>query len=98
MLTHSVDIQRPLGLPGLHTDDAAGTVLTRLATGLPGFTSKKATRGVRLEATDLDWHVGGGPTVTGSVSDLLAALNGRPAGFDALVGDGVPILRRRVVG
>jgi len=98
VLTHSVDIQRPLGLPDVHASDAAQTVLTRLAAGLQGFTSKKATKGLRLEATDLAWHVGEGPDVQGSVSDLLAALNGRPAGFDALTGNGVATLRTRVVG
>lgn len=97
VLTHSVDIQRPLGLPELHANDAAETVLTRLAAGLQGFTSKKAARGLRLEATDLAWHQGDGPGVRGSVGDLLIALNGRPAGFDALVGDGVATLRSRVV-
>lgn len=98
VVVHSVDIQRPLGLPDLHTDDTAEIVLTWLAAGLQGFTSKKAAQGLRLEATDLAWTVGEGPDVRGSVSDLLVALNGRPAGFDALVGDGVPILRSRVVG
>ncbi len=98
VLTHSVDIQRPLGLPDLHTDDAAETVLTGLAAGLQGFTSKKAAKGLRLEATDLAWHAGEGLDVQGSVSDLLIALNGRPAGFDALSGEGVATLRRRVVG
>ncbi len=97
VLTHSVDIQRPLGLPELRAGEAAATVLTRLAAGLQGFTSKKAARGLRLEATDLAWHVGDGPDVRGSAGDLLIALNGRPAGFDALVGDGVATLRSRVV-
>lgn len=97
VLTHSVDIQRPLGLPELRVDDAAVMVLTRLAAGLQGFTSKTAARGLRLETTDLAWHVGEGPEVRGSVSDLLLALNGRPAGFDALVGDGAATLRSRVL-
>ena len=97
VLTHSVDIQRPLGLPEQRANDAAATVLTRLAAGLQGFSSKKAARGLRLQATDLDWHVGEGPDVRGSVSDLLIALNGRPTGFDALVGDGAATLRSRVV-
>ena len=98
VLTHSVDIQRPLGLPDVHASSAAETVLTSLAAGLQGFTSKKAARGLRLEATDLAWEVGEGPDVQGLVSDLLLALNGRPAGFDALVGDGVATLRSRVLG
>lgn len=97
VLTHSVDIQRPLGLPGLHADDAASAVLTRLAAGLPGFTSKKTAKGLRLEATDLDWRFGEGPEVRGSVGDLLLALNGRAAGFDALAGDGAATLRNRLV-
>jgi len=98
VLTHSVDIQYPLGLPDVHADDTAEMVLTWLAAGLQGFTLKKATQCLRFEASDLAWHVGEGPDVRGSVSDLLVALNGRPAGFDALAGDGVTTLRSRVVG
>ena len=98
VLTHSVDIQRPLGLPDVHASSAAETVLTRLAAGLQGFTSKKAARRLRLEATDLACQVGEGSDVQGLVSDLLLALNGRPAGFDALVGDGAATLRSRVLG
>ncbi len=54
------------------------------------------TKGLRLEATDLDWASGSGPVVRGSAGDLALAISGRLGALDDLRGDGVDVLRSRV--
>ena len=63
-----------------------------------GFIPAKRTKGLRFEATDLDWSGGpaGAPVVRGPVEDLLLAITGRASALDALEGDGVAVLARRL--
>lgn len=49
-------------------------------------------RGVRLEATDVNWSAGRGPEVTGTALDLLAVLSNRRGAVERLSGPGVPKL------
>ncbi|MCC7076818.1 MAG: maleylpyruvate isomerase family mycothiol-dependent enzyme [Acidimicrobiia bacterium] len=87
---HEQDIRRPLGLPA-PTDqarlqpalDAAVTVSS------PIFAPAKRVKGLRLEATDLDWTHGDGPSVRGSAEALVMAAAGRTAAIADLEGDGV---------
>ena len=50
---------------------------------------------LRLEATDIDWAHGSGPTVRGSAEALLLAMTGRTAALRHLDGDGVGALGGR---
>lgn len=85
---HSLDIQRPLGLPPTTGDDTRRTVLDACCGGLIGFVPKRLVAGLRFEASDLDWSRGDGPTVRASTGDLLLATNGRPVDAAAFEGDG----------
>lgn len=95
VVVHALDMGKPLGLPPIQTDAAARAALGALSAGLLGFNSKKQVRGLRYEATDLDWSAGSGPLVRGETASLLLALAGRSAGFDGLDGEGAAHLQAR---
>ncbi len=95
VVIHALDMGRPLGLAPVHSADAGRAALDALSRGLPGFNSKKQVRGLRYEATDLDWSAGEGPEVRGSAGALLLVLAGRSAALADLEGDGVPVLTAR---
>ncbi len=93
---HHIDVTRPLGKQATSSPAARRAALDEIVT-LGGFVRAKGrAKGLRFEATDMDWSWGTGPTVTGSVEDLLLALSGRRAGLDGLTGDGVATLRARL--
>ena len=98
-LVHGVDARHPLGLR--HTPDPAAVrralefSSTRKA-ALGTFSRPGTGDGLRLEAPDVGWTHGVGPTVTGPGVLVLAALCNRPAVLDDLVGDGVAVLRERL--
>lgn len=63
----------------------------------PTLPAKKNTRGLRLEATDLDWTRGSGDrVVTGTGEAILMAAAGRPSALADLDGDGASVLASRV--
>lgn len=77
LVVHGLDVRIPLGLPATDIDGAARAATLRFLTtragqrfGVPtdAFTSR------RLEATDLDWSHGTGPTERATSIELLAHL------------------------
>ena len=64
-----------------------------LAMRAPVLPVRRNIKGPRLEATDLDWATGEGPTVTGPGEAILLAITGRSIALD---GPGVSTLRQRV--
>jgi uncharacterized protein (TIGR03083 family) len=77
LVVHGLDVRIPLGLPATDLDhDALAATLRFLATrsarhfGVPA--DAFATR--RLEATDVDWSHGTGPTERAPATDLIAHL------------------------
>lgn len=96
VMVHSLDIQQPLGLDPVHAAQPARAVLTALSRGIPGFTRRSLTRGLRFEASDLDWSAGEGALVRGGTSALLLAMANRRAGLDGLEGPGVGVLGERI--
>jgi uncharacterized protein (TIGR03083 family) len=80
VLVHSQDIAIPLGLEHPMPEMAARIAFLHVwAMGWP-FHAKRRLRGVRLVATDVDLGVGQGPTVEGTVADLLLLATGRTSG------------------
>ena len=57
--------------------------------------SAARVEGLRLIATDIDWHYGTGPEVTGPTAAIILAGCGRRALDHQLTGDGVAELQRR---
>lgn len=94
-LVHHQDIRRPLGRP--RTIPAERLVAALDATPRLGsvFGAKKRTKGLRFEATDVDWSWGDGPVVEGPGEAILMAMLGREAALDDLAGPGLAELRQR---
>lgn len=92
---HQQDIRRALDLPRTVPPHRLVPVLD-FALRAPTLPVKGNARGLRLTATDLDWHSGEGPEVAGSGEALLMAVAGRPHSLAELTGPGLETLRRRV--
>ncbi|NNH72077.1 maleylpyruvate isomerase family mycothiol-dependent enzyme [Nocardia uniformis] len=93
MFVHQQDIRRPLGRP--RTEIPAGRLLAVLNYPDPFAKPKRYLRGLRWEATDVDWTKGSGPLVRGPGEALALAMVGRTVALADLEGDGVPTLRER---
>ena len=96
VLVHVQDVALPLGVECPPPPAAAREGVERVwRMGWP-FWAKRKLRGLRLEATDVDWTVGDGPVVRGPAQALLLLLTGRTAAaLPALVGAGrAPLIRR----
>ena len=90
VLVHVQDVALPLGVECPTPPAAAREGVERVwRMGWP-FWAKRKLRGLRLEATDVDWTVGDGPVVRGPAQALLLLLTGRDAAaLPALAGPGV---------
>jgi uncharacterized protein (TIGR03083 family) len=92
---HHQDIRRPLGLPRTIPADRLQRVLQSVPAN-PRLGAWRRIRGLRLQATDINWSHGKGPDVTGTGEALLMAMAGRPAVIDELTGPGKPTLAARL--
>jgi len=87
---HEQDIRRPLGLPAPDDEVRLRPALdASVSVRSPMFAPAKRVKGLRLEATDIDWSHGSGPLVRGSAESLVMAAAGRGAALADLEGDGV---------
>ena len=98
-LTHYLDVALPL-----HRDPAilpaAGRAILQTEVSVPNpfVPARRHASGLRIEATDIDWHHGppDAPLVRGSAAHLVSVLAGRPFALPRLHGPGVRVLRDRV--
>ena len=93
-LVHAEDIRRPLGLPRTIDPERLRLVLDRPD---PFARPRRFTRGLRFAATDLPWEHGSGPEVRGQSEALVLAMVGMASVLDELEGDGVGLLRARML-
>ncbi len=99
IVVHTLDMRVPLGVPGVGpAADATNTILAFLMTPMAtrGFLPKDRVPGLSFASTDTGWSAGDGPEVKGPASALILAITGRTARLDALEGEGVAELRRRL--
>ena len=94
-LVHGQDLRIPLGLNDPRDPEGWRQSLDFLVSpaAQAGFTSR-GTPPVELVATDLDWHHGEGPQVSGPAYAIGLALTGRPAALERLAGAGHDDLTR----
>ena len=79
VLVHGQDIAVPLGFDLPVPPAAAAEGATRVWTmGWP-FWARRRLRGLHLSATDVDWSMGSGAEVRGSIRAMLLLLTGRTA-------------------
>lgn len=93
---HHQDIRRPLGYPRAIPPERVEASLRRVIASRWVFGGRGRTKGLRVEAHDVDFAHGNGPVVCGTGEALLLALAGRPAALDYLDSDGLATLRARV--
>lgn len=94
-LIHQQDIRRPLGRLRVVPEDRLRATLD-IAVTAPTLPTRSLVRGLRLDATDLDWTRGAGEIVRGPGESLLMAITGRTAALAEVAGSGVDRLRERV--
>jgi uncharacterized protein (TIGR03083 family) len=90
-MIHHQDIRRPLRLTREIPADRL-LVALQFARTAPLIRGAWRARGVRLQATDVDWSAGKGPVVAGPGEALLMAMAARPAAIADLEGPGVAVL------
>ena len=87
-LVHGQDVAVPLGASRPMPVDAAAEAADRVWTmGFP-YRARRRLRGLRFEATDVDWTRGEGTVVRGAIAPLLLLLTGRQARVNELTGPG----------
>jgi uncharacterized protein (TIGR03083 family) len=92
---HHQDIRRALRRPRAVPVDRLQRILP-LVPSNPRLGAGKRIRGLKLQATDVDWTHGSGPEVIGSGEALLMAMSGRGAALDELTGAGQATLAERL--
>ncbi|MCM4078662.1 maleylpyruvate isomerase family mycothiol-dependent enzyme [Paractinoplanes hotanensis] len=97
VVVHGEDIRKPLGLPPSARIESVTEVARFFVARDFTVNSRKAARGLRLEATDGPFASGSGPLVTGTTLAITMALAGRRAYHPELTGPGVEILQARAV-
>jgi uncharacterized protein (TIGR03083 family) len=93
---HHQDIRVPLGLHRVVPPQRVLASLNKVAASRWVFGGKARTKGLRIEADDIDFASGNGALVRGPGEALALALSGRSVGLDRLEGEGVPTLRSRI--
>ena len=97
VLVHTRDIERPLGLSATLLPEGLRAALDYCCGGRAyGFVPGKRTKGLRFEATDVDWSAGEGALVSGPAEAILLAATNRPIALRDLSGEGVETLGNRI--
>lgn len=92
---HQQDIRRPLGLARTIPPERLRAVLNYLRFA-PLMRGPWRVHGLRLEATDIDWHSGRGALLRGTGEALLMAIAGRADALADLAGAGKDIIANRL--
>jgi uncharacterized protein (TIGR03083 family) len=95
-LVHHQDIRRPLGHPRAVPEERVLACLDATPRLGSVFGARRRTKGLRFEATDVDWSWGDGPTVRGPGEALVMAMLGRAHPLPELDGDGLATFGPRV--
>ncbi|MDA2893617.1 maleylpyruvate isomerase family mycothiol-dependent enzyme [Mycolicibacterium sp. BiH015] len=95
---HHQDIRRTLGHPRTVPVERMERILP-LVPRNPRLGAGKRIKGLRLQATDVDWrHGDDGPEVMGAGEALLMSMAGRRCALDELSGTGRQLLAHRIQG
>jgi uncharacterized protein (TIGR03083 family) len=89
VLVHGQDIAVPLRRERAMPVEAAITAATRVSRASFWSPVRRRLRGLRLEASDIEWSFGEGELVHGPIAVLLLVLTGRRVRLGELTGPGV---------
>ena len=95
IVVHGEDIRRPLGLIHHSPEAALVAVADSWKNSNLLIGAKRRITGLALHATDVAWHHGDGPAVSGPLQGLVLAMTGRKESLADLSGEGVAILATR---
>jgi uncharacterized protein (TIGR03083 family) len=95
-LVHQQDIRRAVDRPRTIPAERVVAVLDATPTLGSVFGARRRTKGLRFEATDVDWTWGDGPVVSGPGEALIMAMLGRGQALGDLSGDGLAAFSARV--
>ena len=95
VLVHAGDISESVGKPLAFPADHYVVGLDYLKDVQPALGCRERIADLQLNATDVEWTHGHGPTVEGSAQHLILAMAGRKAALDHLNGKGVDTMRSR---
>jgi uncharacterized protein (TIGR03083 family) len=93
---HQQDIRRPLRLSRSVPPERLARLAEIMTRDRVGAGGKNRARGLRLQATDVDWATGTGPEVRGPAEAIIMALAGRSAALHDLGGAGIAEMARRM--
>ena len=97
-LVHHQDVRRGLGHPRAVPEERLVACLDATPRLGSVFGARRRTKGLRFEATDVDWSWGDGPTVRGPGEALLLTMLGRPQPLVELHGEGSGTFADRLAG
>lgn len=89
VLVHTQDIVRPIGRQHAMPAASCAVVANHVWHRSFPFKARRRFGTFRLTATDIDWAVGDGPAINGSMGALLLLLTGRTVSTPELTGDGM---------
>ena len=92
---HHHDIALPIGRVVTSDPERLRWMADGMVAAQRPILSGPRVKGLRLIATDIDWHYGTGPEIQGPAAALILAGCGRTALSDQLEGDGLAELVRR---
>lgn len=91
-LVHHQDVVRPLNRTHRMDPAAAAVAADRVRRLAFLMGSRRVVNAVRMEATDIDWVHGHGPTLRGPMQELLMVCAGRGRAATDLTGDGLELI------
>jgi uncharacterized protein (TIGR03083 family) len=96
---HELDIVFALDMaPAVAPDALVAVLKTQVRVPNPFVPAAARARGLQLCAPDVDWvHGASDLTVSGGAAQLASVLAGRPWALDQLTGNGVDVLRARLL-
>ena len=94
VVLHQLDIRRPLGIARPVPVPRLQAVTANVARHRM-FPARRLVAGLRFRATDCDWSIGSGPTVSGPMESIALVLSGRFVAVEELTGEGLPALTGR---
>ena len=95
-LAHHQDIRRALDHPRTVPEERLLAVLDATPRLGSVIGARRRTKGLRFEASDVDWSWGDGPTVRGPGEAIFMAMLGRGHALADLGGEGLPTFSSRV--
>ncbi len=97
VITHTRDIERPLGISAAFEPADLAVALEFLTSGKArGFVAASRTAGLRFVASDIDWSGGQGPSVEGPAEAIVLSVLGRKVALADVSGDGAATLAQRL--